>query len=378
MLYSRTIQPLIEKDLFSDRAVIIYGARRVGKTTLVKNILDKYQNLKTRYISCDEQVVRDGLAVANSGKLYDFIGGFDLVVLDEAQRIEDIGIKLKLLVDNYPKLQLLVTASSSLDLSNKINESLTGRKLTHMLYPLSVKELGKHWSELLIDNTIERILKYGAYPSVLLAPDMAIAEREIKNITSDYLYKDVLEYQDIRNPEQLYKILRALALQVGKEVSMNELAQTVGLNNETVTRYVWLLEQCFVIFKLNPLSKNPRNEITKTKKIYFYDLGVLNSLLDNFNSIDIRPDKGGLWENFCILERKKNMDYMGSPYRPYFWRNYAQAEIDYIEEVNNAYDCFEFKYSPNKKSKIPAAFATNYNVNKYQVINSDNWYEFIY
>lgn len=378
MLITRLLQNVIVKNLFKGDIIVVYGARQVGKTTLAKSVLSKYSKLKTRYLNCDEEVVRQRFAPENSAALKAYIGDFDLVVIDEAQRIENIGLKLKLLHDNFPEIQLIVTGSSALELSGKISDSLTGRKQVFHLYPLSLKEVESHWSEVEIKDYLTKFMIFGSYPKVLSQSVEYDSLNTLSEITESYLYRDVLEFQKVKNSQELKNLLQALALQIGKEVSYTKLAKLLNLDVETIQKYVNLLELSFVIFKLTPLSRNLRNEINKSRKIYFYDLGVRNSLINNFNPLNLRPDVGSLWENLMILEKMKVNEYEENKVNRYFWRTYEQVEIDYIEESNGQFNCFEFKYGISKTPKIPSSFVQNYNLSKYQVVNPNNWYEFLY
>lgn len=373
MIINRTIQKSVENSLFKGKLVVIYGARQVGKTTLVKSILEKYPE-NSGYFNCDEPDIRSALTEKTSTELKAFFGKRKLIVIDEAQRVRNIGLTLKLLIDNFPKTQIIATGSSSFELSNNIAEPLTGRKYEYYLYPFSLEELKNIYSDLEMDRLLERMMILGMYPGILLAD--ADAERELKELTKSYLYKDVLQYQHIKNPEILEKLLQSLALQIGNEVSYNELSNLVGIDKNTVASYIRILEQAFIIFRLNPFSRNLRSELKKLRKIYFYDLGVRNVLINNINPLSLRQDTGALWENFMISERLKRNNNHGIDVRSYFWRTKQQQEIDYVEEIAGKLSGFEFKY---KKDKIrpPKPFLEAYPESRVELINKDNYKNFI-
>ncbi|MBU3942958.1 ATP-binding protein, partial [Patescibacteria group bacterium] len=288
-LIKRTIQKNIEKNLFKGKIIIIYGSRQVGKTTLVKEILKKYPK-NSEYFNCDEPDIRQALTDKTSTEIKSFLGNKKIIVLDEAQRVKNIGLSLKLIIDNFSDIQIIATGSSSFDLSNKIKEPLTGRKIEFYLYPISVKELKSVYSALEINRLMEERMIFGMYPDIIL--NREDKEQRLKELSFSYLYKDALAYQNIKNPEVLEKLLQALALQISNEVSYNELAETVGVDKNTIANHIQILEKAFVIFRLRPFSRNLRNELKKMRKIYFYDTGVRNALINNFNPVNLRQDKG--------------------------------------------------------------------------------------
>lgn len=375
MLFQRILQQTIESALFKGKVIILYGARRTGKTTLVKQILNKQQE-NAEYINCEFQEYHDVLSTTNSVLLKDFIGKKQLIVLDEAQHIENIGLTLKVLVDTFPQVQFIATGSSSFDLSSKISETLTGRLRQYLLLPLSIEELRQQFSLIDLQAMLPNILRFGLYPQVFTATGDERIE-ELADISNNYLYKDILQFENLKKPDLISGLLKAIALQTGSEVSYNELAQSTGTNVHTVKRYLELLEKNFIIFRLGSFSRNLRKEINKSQKFFFYDVGIRNTIIRNYNDCDLRTDTGGLWENFCISERIKHNENHRNFVYTYFWRTYDQKEIDYIEEAAGELKCFEFKYNPKTKSKIPAEFLNTYPGSSFSVITPKNFYELI-
>ena len=373
----RDLKAVLDSKIGKGKVLLLIGPRQVGKTTLLKNILTSVSSeKKVQFWNCDESDVRQFLSEANSAKLKSFVGNSDFIVIDEAQRVKDIGLTIKLLHDSFPNVQLAVTGSSSLDLSNSINEPLTGRKFEYNLFPFSTNELVNHTSMLEEMRLLKNRLVYGFYPDVVNNPG---EEKEIlTNIVNSYLYKDVFEFQDIRKSSVIEKLVQALALQVGSEVSFNELGNLLGIDTVTVQRYVDLLEKAYVIFHIRSFSRNVRNELKKSIKIYFYDNGVRNSVISNFSPIELRSDIGALWENFLISERIKNNAYHNKHAKYYFWRTTQKQEIDFIEEVDQNLFAYEFKYNPKKvNSKCPVTFSNNYPNVPFDVITSENYMDFV-
>ena len=373
----RDLKAVLDSKMGKGKVLLLIGPRQVGKTTLLKNMLESVSSeKKVQFWNCDESDVRQFLSEANSAKLKSFVGNSDFIVIDEAQRVKDIGLTIKLLHDSFPNVQLAVTGSSSLDLSNSINEPLTGRKFEYNLFPFSTNELVNHTSMLEEMRLLKNRLVYGFYPDVVNNPG---EEKEIlTNIVNSYLYKDVFEFQDIRKSSVIEKLVQALALQVGSEVSFNELGNLLGIDTVTVQRYVDLLEKAYVIFHIRSFSRNVRNELKKSIKIYFYDNGVRNSVISNFSPVELRSDIGALWENFLISERIKNNAYHNKSAKYYFWRTTQKQEIDFIEEVDQNLFAYEFKYNPKKaKSKCPLTFSNNYPNVPYDVITSENYMDFV-
>lgn len=375
MLIERSIKKEVEEWLFKGKVIIIYGPRRVGKTTLVKEILEKF-GTDGKYINCDILQNRQGLESQDDKKLREFLGTGKIFVIDEAQRVQNIGINLKILVDTYPDIQIIATGSSSFDLSNKINEPLTGRNVTFMLYPISVSEMStvyKNSQE--IDANLENLLLFGGYPEI----SSGVANDKIgylQELSSNYLYKDVLEFECLKKPEMIVKLLQMIALQIGNEVSYNELAVKLETTRKTIMNYIYLLEQSFVIFRLAPFSRNIRNEIGRKNKIYFYDLGVRNALVNSFDKLDGRNDVGGLWENFLIIERKKLIEKKRWYRNRYFWRTQDKEEIDYVEDYDGRLHGYEFKWG-NKTYNIPKSFIDEYKNSDVSIVNRSNYKEFL-
>ncbi len=374
MYIKRKIQDRIETNLFKGQVIVIYGARQVGKTTILKELERKYAS-DAIYLNCDEPDVRDRLTDRTSTELLDIAGGKKLVLIDEAQRVKNIGLSLKLLVDNFPSIQIIATGSSSFELSNAISEPLTGRKIEFHLHSLSLAELETVYSKTDIDRMLEKIITFGMYPRVALAPSLD-APNILDSLSESYLYKDALEYQNIKKPEVIMKLLQALALQIGNEVSYKELATLLSMDKLTVEKYVDILEKAFIIFKLPPLSRNLRKEIGRMRKIYFYDTGVRNSLIRNYNDFSVRNDVGAMWENFMIAERMKNNDNEGKKVNSFFWRTYDQKEIDYVEEYGGKIDGFEIKWREDAY-KIPKDFTESYVGSSVSLVNRSNFRKFV-
>ncbi|HDS11342.1 MAG TPA: ATP-binding protein [Candidatus Wirthbacteria bacterium] len=375
-MYPRTLQNTIQNQLGRGRIIILYGPRQAGKTTLVQNIISTYPPDQSLYLDCDLLRVRQLLEHQDEIKLKEIVQRASLVVIDEAQRVKDIGLILKIMHTYLPKIQIIATGSSSFELANSIHEPLTGRAIDYLLLPLSYEEILSTSSPLDLPSQLESLLKYGSYPGII---DLSGSEKELQlqKLTSNYLYKDILELDKIRKPDQLTKLLQLLALQIGQEVSYAEIGRQLGLNTATIQRYLDLLEKTYVIFQLKAFSRNLHKEISKSSKIYFWDLGIRNALLNNFNPLDLRLDKGAIWENYCLSERLKLHHYHQIFANHYFWRTYDQQEIDLIEESKGQIRAFEFKYSPRKKAQAHKAFAQAYPGSTYQTINTTNLADFL-
>ena len=367
----RDLAKNLEEKWNKGKVIVLIGPRQVGKTTLINFILKDKDYL---FLDGDDNTVADILANANTENLKSIIGNYKYVFIDEVQRIPNIGLKLKIMVDQIKDVQVIVSGSSSLDINNVTQEPLTGRKFEFQMFPVSWQEFENSVGYIKAEQQLEIRLLYGMYPDVI---NNFGAEYEIlKNLVSSYLYKDILALAGIRKSDVLEKILRALALQIGSEVSYNELAQLVGVDKNTVNNYINLLEKSYVVFRLTSFSKNIRNEIKANKKIYFYDNGVLNMLIGNFTTFQLRQDKGALWENFLVSERMKQLSYKQSIAKSFFWRTTTQQEIDYIETNADEVSAYEFKWATNKKVKLPKSFMDAYNPS-FLVVNKDNFREFL-
>lgn len=364
---NRDLEKQISKWLFKNKILIIYGARQVGKTTLVKRILNEKGNLKN-YFNCEDLSTKDIIESANAERMKMFFGDNKLIVLDEAQKIQNIGLNMKIFHDRYPEIQIIATGSSSFDLSNKINEPLTGRALDFFLLPISINEILKENNYSVIDSSIDRYLRFGMYPEINSKDDES-AKFIIENISSKYLYKDILELEFLKKPEMLLNLLKLLSYQLGNEVSKNELANKLQTSRQTIEKYLTLLEKVFIIYRLKPFSRNLRNEINKKEKIYFYDLGIRNSLISDFRSADMRYDKGALWENFCIIERIKYFNNFGIKNNYYYWRTTQKDEIDLIEENDGKIRAYEFKWTNPGNFKRHRNFIEAYKPAEYKLIS---------
>ena len=373
-ILSETILSRIQKP---GKVIILYGARQVGKTTLIQEML-KQQSARVLEISADQVQYHDILSSRNLDKMKGLVAGYDILFIDEAQRIPDIGINLKILYEGIPELRIIVTGSSSLDLANQIKEPLTGRTWTYKLYPVSAAEWRTHagLNTYELQQKIPDWLRYGLYPEVLTLDNHEDKRQYLNELTSSYLYKDILEIGNIRYPQKIRQLLSLLAYQLGNLVSIQELANTLQINRETILHYIDLLEKSFVIFTLGPYSRNLRKEITSKNKIYFYDLGIRNALIENFSPIDLRPDLGALWENYLLMERKKKMEYSRSYPNMYFWRTYSGGEVDFVEEKDGLVTGYEFKWQ-SKSSSAPKAWMDKYGQESWKVIDKENFGEFV-
>lgn len=369
-MFDRTIENRIKNKIKSGKAIVVVGARQVGKTTLINEILKDKEYL---FLDADDPSTRSLLQSPTTEQIRTFIGNYKYIFLDEAQRIPQIGLTLKIITDQFKEVQLFVSGSSSFDLGNELNEPLTGRKWEYELFPISWEEYENKIGFIKSEQQIENRLLYGFYPEII---NNQGKEREtLKNLVNSYLYRDILAFSDIRKPEVLEKLLQALALQMGSEVNYNELSQLIGINKITVQKYIEILEKGYIIFRLNSFSRNIRNEIKQTRKIYFYDNGIRNMIIGNFNPLDLRIDKGALWENFLVSERKKQNLYKDTFAKMYFWRTKQQQEIDFVEENNGKIVGFEFKWN-HKKTRFPQNFIKTYKA-KGHIIDRNNFREFV-
>ena len=378
MLVTRAITDQIETALSKERSkiVVLYGARQVGKTTLVETVLKRI-NGKVLRINGDRLGNHGDVFGRDLNKLQSMLMGSDVLFVDEVQRIPEIGVNLKILYDRMPQLKIIVTGSSSLDLSSSVKEPLTGRKKQFTLYPVSFLELRKDFIPFELMEKLEERLVFGSYPHLLNIGGNTERIDYISELTEDYLYKDVLEIENVRYHRKLRDLLRLLAFRLGSEVSFSELGGNLGLGKETIARYIDLLERSFVLFTLRGFSRNLRKEVNKKPKIYFCDLGVRNAVIGNFNFLNARNDTGALWENFLILERVKRNEYVGHRCNQYFWRTYTGAELDYIEEYGGTLHGYEFKY--DKTAKAPKTWMTTYSNEQasFDCINKDNFLDFV-
>ena len=360
----RAVQAALQQRMFKGKAILVFGPRQCGKSTLVETMLKNRDHL---YMNGDDADIREMLTNTTSTRLKALIGGKKIVFIDEAQRIPDVGLVLKLFTDQIKDVQVVATGSSAFELSSQVNEPLTGRKYEYMLYPLSFGEMVQHHGLLTEKRLIEHRLIYGYYPEIVTKQG---EEKELlKLLANSYLYKDLLTLEQVKKPAVLEKLLKALALQVGSEVNYHELAQTVSSDAKTIDRYIDLLEKAFVLFRLPALSRNVRNEIKKGKKVYFYDCGIRNAIINNFKPLQARTDVGALWENFVIAERVKLLRYQGKDVAHYFWRTTQQQEIDLIEEGEDEMAAFEIKWNPKEKVRFSQTFAANYPAAKNAVIS---------
>lgn len=367
----------LQKDIVPGKVMVIYGPRQVGKTTLVKAFFES-TSAKTRFINADEVIYREILSSQNLPELQSLIGDAELFVVDEAQRIENIGLNLKIIVDNFPKLKIIATGSASFELANRISEPLTGRKRTLNLYPVSFYECEETFGIVEAKNQLERWMIWGGYPEVVITNGLSERERILNELVDSYLYRDILELEDIRQSSKIVDLLRLLAFQIGSEVSLSELASKVSADFRTVERYLDLLEKVFVIFRVGGFSRNLRKEITKNARYYFYDNGIRNALIQNFNSLSFRNDIGQLWENYLMVERRKTNQRLSRNANGYFWRTYDQKEIDYIEEYRGKLFGYEFKYTDGGIRKSTRnEFLGSYPDSSLDVITRDNFNHFI-
>lgn len=373
-MINRKLLSILGEHLFKKKVLLLYGARQVGKTTLFDD-LKASLTYPVLTVSGDEADVREQFAKTSSTKLRLIIGGAKLLIIDEAQYIDEIGQTLKLIHDHIPEVQVIATGSSSLDLAIKTNEQLTEQKFEFMMFPLSFGEMCGHHGFLAETRLLEHRMIFGYYPEIVV--EQGNEQKLLKLLVNSYLYKDVLQLEQVKRPALIHKLLKALALQIGSEVSYNELAQTVGADIQTVERYIDILEQAFVLFRLSSFSRNVRNELKKSRKIYFFDNGVRNAIVGNFNNCSSRTDTGALWENFILSERMKHNVYAGRDVKMYFWRTTQQQEIDYIEEENGTLHCFEFKWKPGKSSKLSKTFADAYHPDSYATITPQNMETFL-
>lgn len=365
----------IRKVIHPQKAIIVYGPRRCGKTTLLKHVLKETKE-KYLFVAGEDITIQDYLSSQSIEKLRSFVGTRKMLIIDEAQKIKNIGLNIKLILDHIQGIKIIASGSSSFDLAKQIGEPLTGRKTTLRLYPLAQLELNNIETRAKTDACLEQRLIYGSYPEIILSTDNAQKASYLREIVSSYLYKDILELDGVRQSDKLVKLLQLLAFQVGKIVSYNELGTQLNMSKNTVDRYLDLLEKAFVIFKLRGFSRNLRKEMSKNPKYYFYDTGIRNALINNFNPLSIRDDTGLLWENYIIVEKLKKQEYLNEPSNNYFWRTYDKKEIDFIEERGGRLLGYEITWS-TKARKAPQEWLDAYKKSEYHVITPKNYLEFI-
>lgn len=372
-MIKRVIKNSIQADYRREKVIVLLGARQVGKTTLLSELQEGAN--KVLSLNCDNMDDVLLLESKTSTELKYLLSSYDLVFIDEAQRVKNIGLTLKMIGDLKLKTQVVVTGSSSFDMANEVNEPATGRLIEYNLYPFSLSELAIETSEREEKRLLETRMVYGLYPEVVTEP--GDAKRILMGLTNNYLYKDLFMYRGIKKPDLIQKLVRALALQLGNEVSYNELSSLLGVDRGTIETYINLLEKCFVVFRLDSFSRNLRNEIKKGKKIYFYDNGIRNAVLSNFAPLELRNDTGALWENLMVSERVKRNSYLGDFAQLFFWRTHEQQEIDLVEEQDGVLRTFEFKWNDKVKVKRPKSFVDAYPNSTYEVVTPENYWNFI-
>ena len=372
-MIERLLYKTIENKLFVGKVIILTGARQVGKTTLLKQLLRQKEGVL--WLNGDELQVQNLFANASADRLLSEFSNSKIVILDEAQRIENIGLRLKLIADSDSEVQVIATGSSAFELANKVNEPLTGRKWEYQMFPLSFGEMVAHHGKLKEMRMLPRRIIYGYYPEVVTNDGNEV--EILKLLTDAYLYKDILSWESIKHPDKLQTLLRALAYQVGSQVSYNELSQMCSMDSKTVERYINLLEQCYIIFRLPSFSRNLRHELKSSRKIYFYDNGIRNALIADYRAPEVRQDIGALWENFVIAERMKSNEYYHRWVNRYFWRTKQQQEIDYLEEGGGKLHAYEMKWNPRAKASITKTFTDAYPNTDFQVITPDNIADFL-
>lgn len=372
-MIERLLYKTIENKLFVGKIIILTGARQVGKTTLLKQLLRQKEGVL--WLNGDELQVQNLFANASADRLLSEFSNSKIVILDEAQRIENIGLRLKLIADSDSEVQVIATGSSAFELANKVNEPLTGRKWEYQMFPLSFGEMVEHHGKLKEMRMLPRRIIYGYYPEVVTNDGNEV--EILKLLTDAYLYKDILSWESVKHPDKLQTLLRALAYQVGSQVSYNELSQMCSMDSKTVERYINLLEQCYIIFRLPSFSRNLRHELKSSRKIYFYDNGIRNALIADYRAPEVRQDIGALWENFVVAERMKSNEYYNRWVNRYFWRTKQQQEIDYLEESGGELHAYEMKWNPRAKASITKTFTEAYTNSEFQVITPDNISDFL-
>ena len=376
MLIERILTSKVLKALQPGKVAILYGPRQVGKTTLLSQLSQKLDEPYLQ-VNGDQIKYREALSSADSVRLGELIGDKKILIIDEAQRVQNIGLNLKIIVDRFPKVKVLATGSASLDLASKISEPLTGRKKTFMLYPVSYQEIEKWQGSFEAEQQLERWLIFGAYPEALTIEGREQRENYLSELVSSYLYVDMLEFGGVKKANKIVDLLRLLAFQIGQEVAISELASNIDLDRVTVEKYLDLLEKSFVIRRVGGFSRNLRKEIAKTSRYYFYDNGVRNALIENFNDLNLRNDTGQLWENFLFMERLKRNQNLDRRANYYFWRTYDQKEIDLIEEREGRIYGFEFKWQGEMRQAVKKEFSRVYKNAQVSTVNRNNFRDFL-
>ncbi len=378
MLIKRFYSNKLKKYLKPNKVLVIYGPRRSGKTTLIQQFIKTLPSgIKLFQSSGDDLDLKEILESRRFSKIIPFFADYNLIVIDEAQKISHIGESLKILVDNISDIQIIATGSSSFELSNQVGEPLVGRQNIILLYPISLMEIKDTYGTAYIHTNLENFLIFGMYPEVLTSDSRQEKINFLNTITSSYLYKDILEMGSLKHTDKIIDLLRLLAFQIGNNVSLQELANSLDMSKNTIEKYIYLLEKSFVLIKLRGFSRNLRKEISKTSRYYFYDIGIRNAVIGNFNYLKNRDDVGKLWENFIITERIKKLSYHNIYTNIYFWRTWDKKEIDLVEEKDGNLYGYEIKWSTTKKISTPSDWRNTYPNAKYKVITPENYLEFV-
>ena len=377
MLISRLAKKMLQDKLQPNKVVLLYGPRRVGKTTVLNEFTSQHVDQKRiKFVNGETKIIQDELSSQSIESLKRFIGDNTILIIDEAQKIPQVGLNLKLIVDNIPDVAVIASGSASFSLAQEVGEPLTGRKKTINMFPVSASEIISTYNETYYKENLENYLIFGCYPELFQINDKQKQQEYLSELVDAYLFKDILDMEDVRNPKKIRDLLTLLAFQIGKEVSLTELGRSLNMHQNTVYRYLDLLEKSFVIINVRGFSRNLRKEVTKTSRYYFYDNGARNALINNFNSLSMRDDIGMLWENYLVMERIKKQSYSGLISNNYFWRTYDQKEIDWVEERGGKLFGYEFSWK-DKKAKPPADWLKYYPSAEYSPINKDNFLDFI-
>ncbi|MCK5510141.1 ATP-binding protein [Candidatus Parcubacteria bacterium] len=377
MLIKRQVYNLLEKKLQENKVILLYGPRRVGKTTVLRELEKKLKNTeKIKFVNGETLIIQNELSSQSIEKLKSFVGENSLLIIDEAQKIPNIGLNLKLIVDHIPQIKIIASGSASFSLAQKVGEPLTGRKKTIHLYPISAKEIISIEDKTYYREVFESHLIYGGYPELFSLKSNEEKQDYLAELIDSYLFRDIFEIEQVKNPKKIKDLLTLLAFQIGKEVSLSELANSLDLHSDTVARYLDLMEKSFIVVNIRGFSRNLRKEIVKTSRYYFYDNGIRNAVINNFNSLNLRNDTGELWENYVVMERLKKQAYQAIHSNNYFWRTYDQKEIDWVEEREGVLFGYEIKWG-NKKFKEPKLWKETYSNAKFEIINQENYLDFI-